>query len=212
MPLIRKTSDSQAALPEKSPAAKILIEGSAEERWAAARAAADAPSGAHILGEALLGEKDNRVREAIFTSLVRIGSEEAVDAIVPHLRSDDANLRTGALDALRAMPKAVPPRIRRLLSDSDPDVRVLACDLARTMPAADANSVLCELLETERNANVCGAAVDVLAETGLQECLPALARCAARFPDDPFLAFSIKIARERIASEAGARRPADPYP
>jgi HEAT repeat protein len=212
MPLIRKTSESQAAAPGNSPTAKILAEGSAEERWSAARAAADAPSGARILGEALLGEKDIRVREAIFTSLVRIGSEEAIDAIVPHLRSDDPNLRTGALDALRAMPKAVTPRIGRLLRDSDPDVRVLACDLARTMPAVDANSILCELLESERSANVCGAAVDVLAETGTQDCLAALNRCAARFPDDPFLAFSVKVARERIASEADGRRPADPHP
>jgi|SRR5579871_3045202 len=212
MPLIRKTPEAKAAPVENLPAAGILQTGSAEERWAAARAAADAPSGARILGEALLHEQDARVREAIFTSLVRIGSETSVDAIVPHLRSDDPNLRTGALDALRAMPKAVTPRVHRLLHDPDPDVRVLACDLARAMPSAQANTLLCETLDTDESANVCGVAVDVLAETGVQECLPALARCAMRFPDDPFLAFSIKLARERIASEGDARRMADRHP
>jgi HEAT repeat protein len=212
MPLIRKTAEPKIA-PEENPAlAGILETGSVEERWAAARAAADAPSGARILGEALLREKDMRVREAIFTSLVRIGSEACLDAIVPHLRSDDPNLRTGALDALRAMPKAVTPRVRLLLQDPDPDVRLLACDLARAMPSTDANAVLCELLDSEQSANVCGVAVDVLAETAVQECLPALARCAARFPHDPFLVFSIKIARERIASQTEARRAGDLSP
>jgi HEAT repeat protein len=137
---------------------------------------------------------------------VRIGSEACVDAILPHLRSDDPNLRTGALDALRAMPKAVAPRVRQLLHDPDSDVRLLACELARAMPAAEANTLLCELLDTDESANACGAAVDVLAETGVQECLPALARCVARFPNDPFLAFSIKVARQRIASEGDGRR------
>ena len=205
MPLIRKTPDQKPASADNLPAPTSLETGSVDERWAAARAAADTPAGAQILGQALLRESDMRVREAIFTSLVRIGSEAAVDAIVPHLRSDDPNLRTGALDALRAMPTAVTPRVRQLLHDADPDVRLLACDLARTLPSADANSLLCELLESEDSANVCGVAVDVLAETGAAECLPALDHCAIRFREDPFLAFSIKIARERIASEAGAR-------
>jgi hypothetical protein len=52
----------------------------------------------------------------------------------------------------------------------------------------------------------------VLVEIGAQECLPALARCASRFPNDPFLAFSIEVARERIASEGHARRTPDSSP
>jgi HEAT repeat protein len=74
------------------------------------------------------------------------------------------------------MPAAVKPRVRQLLHDPDPDVRLLACDLARALPSADANSLLCELLESEDSANVCGVAVDVLAEAGTAECLPALNR------------------------------------
>jgi hypothetical protein len=35
--------------------------------------------------------------------------------------------------------------------------------------------------------------------------LPLLSQCAARFPDDPFLAFAIQVASERIGSQAPNR-------
>ena len=73
----------------------------AEERWTAARAAAELPDSAAALAAALPQETDSRVREAIFTSLSRIGTRDSVAAMLPMLRSDDAALRTGALDALR---------------------------------------------------------------------------------------------------------------
>jgi hypothetical protein len=38
----------------------------------------------------------------------------------------------------------------------------------------------------------------VLAEVGRPEVLPALTSCAERFAADGFLAFSIKVAAERI--------------
>ena len=44
----------------------------------------------------------------------------------------------------------------------------------------------------------------MLAEIGGADALPALARCADRFADEPFLAFAIKVAAERIARR---RRP-----
>jgi HEAT repeat protein len=161
----------------------------------------DTPSNAEALGLALGREQNSRVREAIFTSLVRIGTAESVNAVLPHLRANDANLRSGALDALRAMPKSASPHLPHLLRDPDPDVRILACELARNMPVADANSLLCDLLTSEVAANVCSAAVEVLAETGGPECLAALAKCGERFSADPFLSFSIKVASERIGAQ-----------
>jgi hypothetical protein len=86
------------------------------------------------------------------------------------------------------------------LNDRDPDVRLLACEIARVLPAGDASGALGELLERETHSNVCSAAVEVLAETGNVASLPILARCAARFPDDPFLTFAVKVASDRIGS------------
>jgi HEAT repeat protein len=91
-----------------------------------------------------------------------------------------------------------------LLGDPDADVRLLACELVRNQPAGEANGLLAALLASETEANVCGAAVEVLAEIGTPAALPLLAQCAARFPDDSFLAFAIGMARDRIGSQASS--------
>jgi HEAT repeat protein len=207
MPLVRKPSPQAATVspPNMANLAVALSEGSDDERWNAARAAAEAPDGLVILSEAISRESNPRVREAIFTSLARIHTPQSAEAVLQYLRSDDSNLRTGALDALRAMPDAVAEYIPRLLKDDDVDVRLLACELARNQPAADAGRMLGEVLATERESNVCAAAIEVLAEAGGPELLPRLAECAARFPSDPFLAFAVKLAGERIGSQALSR-------
>jgi hypothetical protein len=206
MPLVRRPP-SDAPAPESGPPAgdraPALAGGTRDERWAAARAAADAPDGVEVLGRALSTEEDPRVREAILTSLARLGTPEALAAILPHLRSDDANLRAGALDALRLMPTALAPHLPSLLADPDADVRLLACDLARGLPVADSIRLLCDVLASDPEANVCAAAVEVLAEIAGPDALPAIEGCVRRFPGDPFLPFAVRIAAERI----GARSP-----
>ncbi|HEX4179982.1 MAG TPA: HEAT repeat domain-containing protein [Caulobacteraceae bacterium] len=175
-----------------------LTRGTGDQRWAAARALGDRPGDPELLGRALSNEPDPRVREAIFNSLIHAHSATSVEALLPHLRADDANLRTGALDALKVMSAVAAPSLPELLHDRDPDVRLLACEIARELPGAQATALLCRLLEGEGQVNVCGAAVEVLAEIGGSEALPALARCAERFADEPFLVFSIRTASSRI--------------
>jgi HEAT repeat protein len=197
MPLVRKPS-APAAPPAASENMDLLTSGTSDQRWAAARAAAERPDSVSMLASALSQEGDPRVREAIFTSLARTATPESAAAVVRCLRSDDASLRTGAIDALRAMPAACRPHLGRLLADPDPDVRLLSCELARELPSADASRMLGGLLETETEKNVCAAAVEVLAEVGNAEALGSLARCAERFAGDSFLVFSIKEATDRI--------------
>jgi HEAT repeat protein len=179
--------------------------GTVDERWAAARAAADLPSGLDVLSRALAAETASRVREAIFTGLARIGSPASAAAVAPYLKSEDPEVRTGALDALRAMPEATAPHLPGLLNDNDPDVRLLACELVRNQTADAANAMLSSLLAMDPEANVCAAAVEVLAEIGDARAVPALQKCAARFPDDPFLAFAIGLAVDRIGLQASPR-------
>jgi HEAT repeat protein len=135
-----------------------------------------------------------------------MGSPESAAQLLAVLRSDDAQLRTGALDALRIMAGAVRDLLPRLLQDPDSDVRLLCCELARSLPSADATSLLCALLAAEREINVCAAAVEVLAEVGGPEALTALAECGQRFRDAPFLGFAIKIATDRINSQSAPTR------
>ena len=207
MPLIRKNSGEGTSPPPENPdAAKGLVSGSADERWAAARRLATAPENAALLGEALAREQDKRVREAIFTGLAHIGTAQAAEIVLPYLRDRDAAVRTEALDALCAMPNAALPHLAALLSDADPDIRLLACEVARHVPAPTA--LLCRLLENETEANVCAAAVEVLAEVGEPSALPVLAACAERFSGVSFLAFAIQIAATRIGGGAPGAMPA----
>jgi HEAT repeat protein len=207
MPLIRKSSD-QPPLPGRDDRDLfgLLVTGTADQRWAAARSVAALPGGVDALAAALATESDARVRSAMFTGMARLGSSASVDAIIPYLRSDDANMRTGALDALRSMPDAVLTRLPALLSDPEADVRLLSCDIVRCLPSAEATPLLCDLLDRESEPNVCAAAVDVLAEIGGPRAVPALRHCADRFPQEAFLGFAIKMALQRVGTP-DQRRP-----
>ena len=207
MPLIRK--DAQSVATSSLDLAKVvtaLANGTEDERWAAARAAPDVRGGVKALGEALLRERNPRVREALFTSLTRVSTAESVELLLPLLRSDDAHLRTGALDALRAMKSVVRAYVPQLLHDVDADVRLLACELARDLPNGESARLLCDVLESELEANVCASAVEVLAEVGGPEALPVLARCEARFRGTSFLEFAIKITADRIRAPSPSTR------
>src|ERR1700744_3670744 len=134
MPLVRRgAAEAPAKETDDRDSCARLPGGTAAQRWGAARSAATLPGGVEALGAALGTETDARVRIAILTSLARVASPASVDAVLPSLRSDDAGLRTGALDALRAMPHAVLPRLPDLLSDTDTDVRILSCEIARCL-------------------------------------------------------------------------------
>jgi HEAT repeat protein len=181
-------------------AAKLQT-GTPDEAWDAARALADAPQSAPALGAALTAQTDQRLREAIFTSLARHNSPAAFAVLLQQLRCDDAQRRSGALAAMALMPGQVTHQLAALLHDEDPDIRILACDLARHIPAA---ATLGAILATEPSENVCGAAIDVLADIGTPAECAALTACAARFHDKIFLKFSIKTAIERITARNGA--------
>jgi hypothetical protein len=205
MPLVRKPSGAAGAPPPAADLATIrttLANGNDDERWSAARAAADVPGVETVLGEALTREASPRVREALFTSLARIATAQSVETALPFLRSDDARVRTEASGALMAMKDVTAPYMAALLHDDDADVRILACEVVRNLPNDTASRLFCDLLDSEPEQNVCAAAIDALAEIGGPDALPVLARCAERFRHTPFLSFSIKIATDRIRSQS----------
>lgn len=209
MPLIRKPpSAASGTSPIATDLAAVfdaLARGSDDERWSAARAAADLPDSVSALESALRCERSPVVREAVFSALAHIATPQSVEAVLPFLRSDDASVRTEASDALLAMKDVMWPYVAPLLRDPNGDVRILACGLVRDMPGEIAASLCCGLLDAEPDPNVCAAAVEVLAEVGESSALPALERCAKRFGDTPFLEFSIQMALDRVRSQSNSR-------
>jgi HEAT repeat protein len=202
MPFVKRGVTSPPTIqPQDELASQIAALGNpdADARWSAARALGGRADAVPALAAALAAEQVARVREAIMTALMRVGDEASVSALLPYLRSQDAGQRAAAIEALQALPDAIMPFMAALLADKDSDVRILATELARNMPAADATAVLCRLLEHERHPNVCGAAVEVLAEVGTRDALPALKSCAERFAGTPFLPFAVSVAIGRIS-------------
>lgn len=201
MPLVRLPTlapDTDAAPPGGD--LEALRSGDANRRREAARSLGRDPASVAALAAALDGEAEPAVRQAIFSALARIGTEEAAAAASLYLRSEQASLRGGAVEALRSMADAALPILPDLLSDQDPDVRILVAEVARGLPPAQATELLCRSLEGEAHPNAVAAAVDVLTETGTRGALPTLERLAARFAADPFLPFAISVAKARIAA------------
>lgn len=166
-------------------------------RWAARDLAAHAAC-APQLGAQLQREPDLRVREALLASLAAIGTPAAAQALLPLLRSEDAQLRNGAIESLAQMPDAVAPVLPPLLADADADVRLFAVNLLAELRHPDVLPCLVQVLAQESAVNVVAAAIDVLAEVGGPPQLPALEAAAARFAGEPFVAFAARIARERM--------------
>jgi HEAT repeat protein len=203
MPLIKRGNAAAPAgdQPGADPASHIasLRSPDTESRWRAARALAGRADAVPALAGALSVEAVPRVREAIMTALMRIGDEATAKALLPYLRSQDAGERAAAIEALQALPDVISPFMMSLLADGDSDVRLLATELVRNMPAPEATLLLADLIGREHEPNVCAAAIDVLAEIGTAEALPALRICAKRFAGTPFLPFAVSVAIARIS-------------
>jgi HEAT repeat protein len=207
MPFVKRGAAASPAadqLSEDGDAAIGNLKSSqAETRWSAARSLGSRPEAVLALAAVLGIEHVPRVREAMMTALIRIGDEASVRALLSYLRSQDAGLRAATIEALQSLPNAISPYIDQLLEDSDSDVRLLATELVRNMPAENATQALCRLLEREQHANVCAAAIELLAEVGTRDAVPALRSCAERFAGVPFVAFAASTAIARISDAEG---------
>lgn len=175
-----------------------LRSGDVEQRRWAVRDLAGHPEAAAALGEQLLREHDPRVREALFTTLAQLASDGAAAALLPLLRSEDAALRNGAIEALSGMPSAVAPRIAALLRDADADVRIFTVNLLGDLRHPQVPEWLLQVLQHDTQVNVVGAAIEVLAEVGAPEHTAGLRAAQQRFASDPFIGFAVDMAVERI--------------
>lgn len=168
-------------------------------RRQAVRALAADPAAAACLADRLAVESELGVREAILTALVRIGTGDAVAALLPFLDHEDAGLRNAVLESIQQMPPAVAaPAVLPLLDHADSDLRIFGVQLLGKLVHPDRLVWLTGVLEHDPHVNVCLAAVEALAETGDPAGLPSLERLAARFPDDAVVGFSVDAARRRF--------------
>jgi HEAT repeat protein len=153
---------------------------------------------AEVLARHLEDERDAGLREAILTSLVRIGGVKAARPLIQMLSTEDALLRSAVIETLQSMGEAVVPEIERLLDDENPDLRIYAVNIIHSMCSTRAPDIALGVIATDPHVNVCAAAVDILAEVGRPEMADELRAVADRFPDQQFLAFAVRAAIKRI--------------
>jgi HEAT repeat protein len=164
----------------------------------AAPAPRQAPAGdPEALAAAFQSAANPAERARLLSGLIQAGDPAPLARL---LRAEDAAMRAGALGALRIIAPAALPLLPALLTDADPDVRVLATEIALGLPGEIATGVLIPVLLHDTHQNVCAAAVEVLAEAGTSAAVPALHALAARFPGNDFLAFAAEEAAGRLSA------------
>jgi HEAT repeat protein len=168
-------------------------------RWAA-RDLATEPRAAASLCARLSQEGDASVRVALFNSATQIGGAVVVQGMVALLRSEDPGLRNGAIEVLAGLPDAVAPHIDALLRDPDSDVRIFSVNLLGDLRHPQVPQWLAQVLLHDTAVNVVGAALEVAAEVGTVQTLPALRAARARFAADAYITFSVDLAVDRIES------------
>ena len=178
-----------------------LIEGLSDpdpmvRRWCARDLSHFSDSSPYLV-EQLKKEKDRTVKEVIVTSLIRIGDEKAVKGLIECLRSDDAHLRNASIEALKHLPHRVSPIIEALLKDEDSDIRVFAINIMESLKDRRVEDWLISIIQNDSHINVCGTALDLLAEVGTEKALPAIEDVKKRF-NHPYINYVAETAVKRI--------------
>ncbi len=202
MPLIASSPDTDStpvdARLSVAEAMPLLDAPDAADRRRAALAL-DGCAEAHLsMAERLLEETDAAVRSALLSGLSDTENPEVVDLLITILRGEDASQRSEVVGLLQHRGALVASRIKDMLVDDDPDLRIMAIDILRLLPHEDAPIWLRDHLERETHPNVVGVAVDRLAEIGSAADLPVLRDVAQRFAADPYLSFATDLVIKRI--------------
>lgn len=166
-------------------------------RWAA-RDLLAYPEASAVLLARLQCETEISVREVILTSLTRIGGPVAVAGLVDWLRSEDAQMRNEAIEAMKALPVEVAPIMGALLVDEDSDVRIMAVNILESLQHPKVEQWLIEVIDRDPVVNVCGTAVDLLGEVGSSAAFDALQRLKQRYAGEPYIQFAADLALKRI--------------
>ncbi|GAA2621960.1 HEAT repeat domain-containing protein [Paractinoplanes durhamensis] len=139
-------------------------------------------------------EEQPAVRDAMLTTLAGHDTDRVAAGLAVHLASEDAGLRTAAAEALAAMPVSVPALVPRLLEDPDHDVRMLCARVLADLPHPEALTWLAVMIKDDPHPNVVASAIDALLPSLGPEHAELLQRAVRRFPDDPFLRFTVEAA------------------
>ncbi|MBT80714.1 MAG: PBS lyase [Alteromonadaceae bacterium] len=146
-------------------------------------------------------EHEPTVLEALFSAVEGMCDEEMAGALLEKLKSEDAQVRNGAIELLQSQPVLFAAHVNELLCDEDSDVRIFAVDVIGAIRHPDAATWLHNVVLNDNNINVVGTAVDKLSEIGDSGTLEVLEKVSARFPGEAYIQFAIQCVRDSVAGE-----------
>lgn len=197
MGLVRRTIDRREAKPPV-PALSALDSDDPEIRRCGALGLDPRPDTMSALLKHLADEPNVAARDAMLTVLAAQDSDAVAQGLVTHLASEDPALRTAVVDALATMTHAAPPLLPQLTTSPDPDVRILSAMLLANLAHPAVMPALEAMIATDPHANVVAAAIDGLLPVANTGHIGLLEDVLTRFPEDPFLRFTITAAIPRL--------------
>jgi len=135
------------------------------------------------------------VQESADNALRKIGGKEVVNGVIPLLRSDDAPVRNGSMDILRALGSHELQSIIPLLKEEDVDIRIFATDILGSAGNIMAVAPLCEALLKDPEVNVRYQAAVSLGDLGLPEAAKCLNQAMR---DEEWVQYSVIEALAKI--------------
>ena len=139
------------------------------------------------------------VQEAADQALRNIGGPEAVQAVTPLLRSDDAPVRNLAMDILREIGGDDITTLTELLRDEDPDIRIFAADILGSARNSMAVQPLCKALLKDPEVNVRYQAAVSLGNLEERQGAECLNRAMA---DEEWVQFAVIEALSKLRDES----------
>ncbi|WP_430783800.1 HEAT repeat domain-containing protein [Actinoplanes sp. G11-F43] len=206
MGLVRKQAPEQPEEAPERPSAEALLsrldDPDADQRREAALGLEGAAEAVPALLTRVSAEEDPRVLESVLTTLAAHDTDEVAAGLAVHLASDEAALRTAVAAALATMPRSVPALLPALLAAPDHDVRVMTAMVLADLQHPEAHAWLVRMIEDDPHPNVVTGAIDALLPSADADDVPLLEQAVERFPDDPFLRFTVQAALPRLNETA----------
>jgi len=164
-----------------------------ERRWAA-RDLAEYADTMPVLCDCLAIEKDEAVRAAILTTLLKQRSPEIALRLSGILGSEDAALRSAVMDVLADMPDQLESLVEPLLRQEDADLRIMVVTVVARLAHPTVPTWLLNVARQDAHPNVVAAALEGLGECGTVEMIASVRAVATRFPGNAYLAFTTEAA------------------
>ena len=170
---------------------------SGRQRHPLLRGALEARSVENFVAQ-MIADPDPLAREAALTSLARLEGPFPAQALVALMLQGDSVNRNAAIETLGCLGERAVDALASLLARVDAEGRIYALTALERIGGPRAAELALSVACEDADVNVCAAAIEVVAQNGVSAMTATLNRIAAKFPDQPYLAFAVRTAQKRL--------------